>query len=123
MNIPSLSDLSNLISKVDTAVATFQNNSSSFLDKAESVLSVAGPVVADLFPEAQIAGFGVSQLLSVVNGVATAAPDLTNAYNNIKAAVTGGAAPTAEQWAAFDAAADQAHADFQAALAKLNAGS
>lgn len=122
MNIPSFDQLQQLVSNVKAAVATFKNHDASFLAKVQSALPIAGTALDALFPGLSLGGVGVSKVLSVVGGLATAEPTLTAAFNGVATAVhDNGVPPTQAQWDAFDHAADKAHEDFKAAVAGFRA--
>ena len=122
MNLPTLGEVQSFVSNVQAAVSTFKSSTASGLDKAEAILPIAGNVIDVLFPGLSIAGISASKALSVVGSLSQSEPAITAAFGNVAAAVSGGAAPTADQWAAFNAAADKAHNDFQAAVAAYKAG-
>lgn len=122
LQVPTLAEISDLVGKVESSVATFRSTSASFGDKAASVASAAIALVEDVAPSLSIAGFAVSKVLAIAGDVAAEEPNVVAAYGAVKAAVAGGAAPTPEQWATFDAAADEAHANVRAAIAAFRAG-
>lgn len=83
---------------------------------ATKILEVAETVAA-LTP----VGAGVVTAIKIASAIGTGlvqdAPQMVAAWNEMQAVKNGGAAPTAEQWAKWDALADSAHADLQAAVA------
>jgi len=87
----------------------------------ESVVSEifnVATTIAAVFPVgAEVAG-AIKLAATVANGLVNAVPSVVALYDNIKAAVEGGAAPTAEQWASYNAAADTAHVKWLAAVAE-----
>lgn len=85
--------------------------------EASEIVSIVGTIAGAAFPGAQVAGFTVAQLSSLAVAVANAVPEAVQAFEEIKAVAESGQAPTPEQWSAWNAAADQAHADLQAAAA------
>lgn len=125
MNLPSLSQASDFITKVRAAAATISDGKSSLTDDVKAALpavaSLLGSALDDYFPEATILGFSASKLLATATDLATAqdgpATPLTAAFSEIEAAVSGGAEPTDAQWAQFNARADVDHANWKAALA------
>lgn len=110
------------VAKVEQVLALLTQGPVAAAGGVAQLLPLASGVLSVLAPGLAVAGMPVIKLLAIAGGLLSGAPDLQNAYQAVKAAVTGGAAPTAAQWAAFDAAADQAHADFQAAIAAYAAG-
>ena len=89
------------------------------MSEIEQLITFLTPFVGALGPGATLAGFTASQILGLVNGLITSEPAVVAAFNAVKAAIDGGAAPTQDQWAALNAAADQAHAALQAEAAKI----
>ncbi len=129
MNFPSFEQIADFVQKTETAVATFTGAGSTLADDIKAALpaaeSAVGTVLSVYFPEATILGFSPTSILSTVEAIAdpTTGPqnELVNAFNELKAAVSGEPGPTDEQWAAFNAAADKAHGDWQAAVAARRA--
>lgn len=113
-----LGAVTGLAAKLQTAFApgsTVLTSTNEAIPAIQGFLGLAGEVVGTFVPGATIAGFAVSKAIALASAIADAAPDAVAAVQAVKAAVDGGAAPTPEQWAALDAAADQAHAGLQAA--------
>lgn len=81
---------------------------------AEQVLGIVGTVLTALVPGGQIAGVAVGEIIALANGVLNGVPEVVDAYNAVKAAVDGGAAPTADQLAALKASVDAADDVLQA---------
>ncbi len=85
----------------------------------EKVVGIAGEVAAAFIPGGSlIAGLSVSDITGTISGIAKGLPDVISAFGTIKAAVTGGAAPTPEALAALKAALDAADDALQAEVAK-----
>lgn len=120
--IPTLAEISDLVAKVRASVTTFKSASATFGDKAASVAATALALVEDVAPNLSVAGFAVSKILAIAGDVADEEPTLVASFDAVAAAADGGAAPTAEEWATFNAAADAAHANVRAAIAAFRAG-
>ena len=69
-----------------------------------------------------VGGLTVASALGIANGVANEVPDLVNIWNEMQALANAGTAPTAEQWTAWNAAADAAYQQVQADLKKIEDG-
>lgn len=69
-----------------------------------------------LLPIGEEAKTAIGLASRVAAGVVAAEPAMVTLYEEITAAAAGSAPPTAEQWAEWNARADQAHADLQATL-------
>ena len=80
------------------------------------IFNVATTIAAVLPVGAEVAG-AIKLAATIGNGIAHAYPAIVALYANIKAAAEGGAAPTAEAWAEYNAAADTAHQEWLAAVA------
>jgi hypothetical protein len=122
---PTFDQIKDFVTKTETAVAQFTASGSTFVQDVEAALpaatSLASTVLGIYFPEAKILGLSATALVSTVSALAnpTTGPanDLTNAFNELKAAVAGDPGPTDAAWAQFNAAADAAHVEWQAAVA------
>ena len=80
------------------------------------IVALVGTIAEAVVPEgALVAGMSIDTLTKLAVGVANEIPEAISAYQEIKATATSGTPPTAEQWAAWNAAADAAHAAAQAA--------
>lgn len=121
MNIPTFDQLTGFIAGIKNAVTAFTNSKTTLLEKAESVLPVAGSVIDALAPGLTLGGINASKALSVVSGLAAAEPEITTAFGNLQAIAASGAGPTDAEWAVFNAAADKAHVTLQAANAAYQA--
>lgn len=120
---PTTADISAIVAAVEQALAIFTGTSVSNLGAdAQAVIPLIGALLAAFAPGLAIGGLTATKVLAIVAGLLAGTPDLVNAWNAIKAALDGGAAPTADQWAAFDSAADTAHANLQAAIAAYAKG-
>lgn len=125
--VPGASDVLDFLAKVNSLAgylsatfapgATVQTTTGNAVSATEAFLSAAGQVVGIFFPGASVAGFAVSKAIALAAEVAQQAPTAVAAVQAIQAAVDGGVAPTPEEWAALDAAADTAHARLQASIA------
>lgn len=123
--LPSFDQIKDFISKTETAVAAISAPGSTLGDDVQAALPVAasalGTALDIYFPELDLFGIPASKVLSTVTALANPttgpASDLSNAFDELKAAVTGGPAPTLAAWKTFDAAADAAHAGWQASVA------
>lgn len=125
MNLPSLAQAQDFITKVRAAAATITNSKSTVTDDIKAALpaaaSILGTALDVYFPQATILGFPASKLLATATDLATAkdgpATPLTAAFGEIEAAVKGGAAPSDADWEKFNARADFDHNDWKSALA------
>lgn len=99
-------NLSSLFGSVETFAAQY---GPTLLSVVENVLKV--------MPGTSSVINGVELAAKITTGLLAAAPPVISAYDEIKAAANGGPAPTQAQWDAWNAAADQAHSDLQAAVA------
>ena len=86
---------------------------------AETVISAAGTVLLALLPGGMIGSFTISQFVAILNGIASGVPEIVAAYNNIKAAVDGEAAPSGADLAALQAAVDAIDNQIQGDASKL----
>ena len=82
------------------------------------IISFVGTVASAALPGAAVAGMSVNQLTALALGVANAVPQAVQAFDEIKK-IPYRQAPTPEQWARWNAAADAAHAEFGAAAAEV----
>lgn len=91
---------------------TFASNAAAIAGKILEVAGVLAPIVPG--------GAGVVEIVKLVtavgSGLVNAEPAMVALYDEIKATAAGGPAPTAEQWADWNARADKAHDDLNAAL-------
>jgi hypothetical protein len=86
-----------------------------------TVVKIAGEVATAFLPGgAIIAGLTVPDMIGVISGIANGLPDVIAAYEAIKAAVDGGAAPTPTDLAALKAALDAADDAVQTEVAELD---
>lgn len=115
MIIPSLDQIGQLLTSIKAAASTITSKSSSLGDKLLSAIPVATQLAGDIFPGATIAGITVAKVLSLATGLSNAEPEIAAAVGNLEAVVGAGAVSDAD-WATFNAAADKAHNDFQAAV-------
>lgn len=83
---------------------------------AEKVMEVA-EVVGPLIPGGTPIVTAVKMIATIGTGLVKAEPAAEALFAEIKAAAEGGAAPSDEQWAAWQARVDQAHDDLTSALA------
>lgn len=83
------------------------------------VITLAAGAANLVAPGATLAGMTIAQLAKLAVGVAQAAPAAVDAFEQIKQAASSGLPPTQEQWDAWNAAADLAHADLQEAAAAV----
>lgn len=81
-----------------------------------TIASLAATVIA---PEATFAGMSVEALAKLAVGVVNEVPEAIQAVDEIKALASSSTEPTAEQWASWNAAADLAHIQAQAAADKV----
>lgn len=96
----------------------------------ETKLSLALPQVVTLIaliasaavPGATVAGLSIAQLTGIGLGVANAVPAAVDAWNEIQAVANSGLPPTDEQWAKWNAAADDAHSQLQDAANQVISG-
>lgn len=125
--VPATATVASLVATVENSVSSLTAQLSGGVTSAASALNSAIPLIATILaafaPGLTIGGIAATKVLAMVSGLLSGAPDLVNAYNAVKAAVDGGAAPTPEQWAALDAAADAAHAKLQADIAAYSQSS
>jgi hypothetical protein len=84
--------------------------------------TLAGAAAAAFGGPVTLAGMSIAQITGLAVGVANEAPAAIAAFEEIKALADGGTAPTAAQWAAWNAAADQATLDARAAEDRVIAG-
>lgn len=85
---------------------------------ANQVVATVGAlasVAAQAFPGTAVLGMSLDKLLGLAIGVANQVPAAIDAWNEIQALGDSGTAPSPEVWARLNAAADQAHAEAQAA--------
>lgn len=123
----STTDAQSFLDKVRSTAAFLTNlvpNGSTIVTAGNEVIPLISAIIggatqiaSTFFPGATIAGFAVEKALALAGALASAAPDALGAVASAQAALDGGAAPTAEQWAALDAAADAAHQSLQSAAA------
>lgn len=114
--LANVSAFAQKINSVLTPSATVTTPGGQTLSAIQTFLALAGDAVGTFAPEATIAGFAVSKAIALAGSLAASAPDAIAAVDRVKAAIAGGAAPSPEDWAALDAAADAAHANLQTAV-------
>lgn len=121
MSFPSFDQIKEFVANAETAISVFTAKGSSFSDDVKAALPLAGNVLDVFAPGLTVVGFSPSKIIATVVDLASAkgsvATPLTDAFDELKAAVSGGPAPTATAWKVFDARADKAHADWKTALA------
>jgi hypothetical protein len=88
----------------------------------DQAVALVGTIASALAPQATVAGLSLSTVVGIAKGVAQEIPAAIQAVEDIKATVASNTAPTDEQWAAWNAAADSAHAAAQAAQDEVLAG-
>lgn len=88
------------------------------LEQITAIISILSTIASVALPGATIAGWALTKIIAFAMAVANGIPDAISAFQAIQNAANGEAAPTAEEWAAADAAADTAHLAFQAAIAE-----
>src|SRR4051794_3800292 len=76
---------------------------------------LAGIAASTFAPGLTLGGMSIAKIAQLAVGVANQVPEAITAFNDIKAVQASGQAPTKEQWAKWNAAADDAHAKAQAA--------
>jgi len=94
-------------------------NISGIVGTAEEVIDAAGTILSALLPGGMIGSFTISQIVAILNGIASGVPEIVAAYNDIKAAVDGQAAPTGEELAALQASVDAEDNVIQADAAEI----
>lgn len=104
------------VSAQATQAAAGGADPSSTLAIVESILSSVSSFVSVFFPEAALGGLAATKIIALIQGLVTQVPEAVAAVQSLEAAFANGAPPTADQWAALDAAADVAHANVQAAV-------
>lgn len=87
---------------------------------AEKLAPVA-ETVASVFPLGASVVSAIKLAGQIVTGISEAEPTIEAAWADIQAAAAGGQPVTLEQWAAWQADVDQAHADFMSAAARVEA--
>ena len=123
-----LSSPSNAPTALQKILSGIESVGGSLVDKTlalspTQIIDVVGMIAGAFLPGAQLAGFTISQLTGLAAGVAGEIPSAIDAYNEIKAVAASGVAPTAAQWAKWNAAADLAHAAAQEAADRVINGS
>lgn len=109
------------ISGIEGFLGALNGNTVQVVGGVREMLPLITDALTILAPGASIGGLAATKIVGIAAGLLDGAPDLVNAYDAVKAAVNGGAAPTPEQWSAFNAAADAAHNDLQAAITAYKA--
>lgn len=89
---------------------------SKILQVAETVAPLV-ETAASFTPIGAAVVTGIKIATAVGTGLFNNAPEMEALYDQLVAAKNGGTPITAAQWAEWDAAADQAHSDLQAACA------
>lgn len=74
-------------------------------DAKQGVALIAG-IMETLSPQAALAGFTIDELSNLAEGLIDGVPAIVAAWNSVKAAHAGGAAPTNDQITALKAAID-----------------
>jgi len=125
--VPAPSTIQTILSKVSAVASLLQSNfaqnatvsvnNGGIMGAIPTIASVAGGILTIVDPELSIAGFAATKIIALAGSIAANAGPAVSAVQAVQAAIDGGAAPTPEQWAAMDAAADEAHARLQAAAA------
>ncbi len=87
------------------------------------IVGFVGTLAEAVVPGAAVAGMSIAVLTKLAIGVANEAPAAIAAFEEIVGLSKSGTSPTAAQWAAWDAAADSAHASLQAAAQAVLDGS
>lgn len=87
------------------------------------VVGLIGMVAGAVVPGGQVLGLSIDAITKIGLGVANEVPDAIAAFHEIQAVANSGLPPTPEQWAAWNDAADAAHAAAQAAADKVISGS
>lgn len=85
-------------------------------------VTLVGMLAGAFIPGASIAGFTIAQLTGIASGVAKQIPEAIAAFDEIETVANSGLPPTPEQVARWNAAADLAHEDFDAAAEAVIAG-
>lgn len=85
-------------------------------------IGLVGTIASAVVPGASLLGMSLGTLTKLGVGVANAVPEAVQAYSDMQAQASSGLPPTADQVAAWNAAADDAHAAVQAAADKVIAG-
>lgn len=90
-------------------------NASALSADAQAILGAVGTVLGALVPGGVIAGVTISTITSIAQGVVQGVPEIVTAYEDIKAAIDGGAPPSEAQLLALKAAVDAADDKLQKA--------
>ena len=90
------------------------------LTDVASGVEVLGTIVGAFVPGGQIAGIAITDLVKLAQSVVAGAPAAIAAFNDIKAAASGGAAPTDAQIAAVKAAVDAGDDQIQKDVQQLD---
>ena len=86
------------------------------VDTTKAVIGLVTTLAGLFFPGSTlIAGFTLTELGNIAQGLASEAPAVVTAWNEVTNAINGGKAPTPEQLQALNDAADAANADLEAA--------
>lgn len=92
------------------------------INDVEVGISAVSGVILAINPAFTLAGLGIAEIASIASAAVKGAPEVIAALSEIKAAWSGGAAPTAEQFAALKAAVDAADDQLQADVKALDQG-
>lgn len=87
------------------------------------IVGLVGTIASAVIPGASLLGMSIETITKLGLGVAAQVPEAIAAFDEIKAVANSGLPPTDEQWMAWNAAADSAHAEAQAAADKVLNGS
>ena len=97
-----------------------QSAGSTILADVENGLAVVGTIIEGLIPGGQIAGIAIDDVINLAKSVIAGAPAAVAAFNDLKAAVDGGSAPTPAQITALKAAVDTGDDQIQQDVAQLD---